>query len=170
LAVKLPVDCVPDTAFGPDQPPVAVQAVAFVADQCSVALLPVVTVLGVAVKVTLGAGVFTATEADCDAVPPLPEHVRVNVEFVVNAPVDWLPLVALPPDQAPVAVQDVALVEDQVSVALPPLSMALGPTLSETVGADGAAATETVADCEARPPVPLQVSTKVDVAETLPVD
>jgi len=62
----------------------------------------------------------------------------------------------LVPDQAPEALQAVAWVEDQVSVALAPLVMALGPTLNVTVGSG--ALTETVVDCAALPPGPLQVS------------
>jgi hypothetical protein len=73
----------------------------------------------------------------------------------VSAPVDWVPLTALLPDQAPEAVQELALADDQVSVALPPLEIALGPTLKLTVGVG--ALTETVADCIARPPFPAQV-------------
>jgi hypothetical protein len=60
------------------------------------------------------------------------------------------------PDQAPEAVQAVALVEDQVSVALAPLAIALGPTLKLTVGSG--AFTETVVDWLALPPAPSQVS------------
>jgi hypothetical protein len=49
---------------------------------------------------------------------------RVNVLVVVNAPVDCPVLLesALPPDHAPDAVQEVALVDDQVSVELAPLA------------------------------------------------
>jgi hypothetical protein len=61
----------------------------------------------------------------------------------------------LAPDQAPEAVQEVALVADQFSVALPPLVMALGPTLKVTVGA--VALMDTVADWAAVPPGPVQV-------------
>jgi hypothetical protein len=75
---------------------------------------------------------------------------------LVSAPVDWVPLTALAPDQAPEAAHEVAFVDDHVSVALLPLLIALGPTLSVTVGAT--ALTETVADCAALPPVPVQVS------------
>jgi hypothetical protein len=70
--------------------------------------------------------------------------------------VDCVPAAALVPDQAPEATHEVALVADQVSVALLPLFIALGPTLSVTVGA--AALTDTVADCTALPPLPVQVS------------
>ena len=45
--------------------------------------------------------------------------------------------------------------DDQVSVALPPLLMALGPTLRLTVGIG--ALTETVVDWTALPPGPEQV-------------
>ena len=70
---------------------------------------------------------------------------------------DCEPLVALEPDQAPEAAQEVALVADQVSVELPPLATVLGAALKLTVGAG--AVTETVADCVALlPPVPVQVS------------
>jgi hypothetical protein len=51
-----------------------------------------------------------------------------------------------------------ALVADQVIVELPPLTMALGPTLKPTVGATLEAATVTVVDCFAVPPGPVQVS------------
>ena len=69
---------------------------------------------------------------------------------------DSVPCSALLPDQAPEAVHEVALVDDQVMVELPPLAMALGPTLKLTVGAD--AVTDTVADCDALPPAPAQVN------------
>ena len=68
---------------------------------------------------------------------------------------DCEPLMALLPDQAPEAVQEVALVADQFSVALPPLVIALGPTLKVTVGA--VALMDTVADWAAVPPAPVQV-------------
>ena len=73
----------------------------------------------------------------------------------MSAPVDCEPLRALAPDQAPEALQAVALVDDHVSVALAPLAIALGPTLKLTVGSG--ALTETVADCDALPPGPVQV-------------
>ena len=73
----------------------------------------------------------------------------------MSAPVDWEPLNALPPDQAPEAAQEVALVDDHVSVELLPLATELGLVLRLTVGAGGV--TETVADCDALPPDPVQV-------------
>jgi hypothetical protein len=75
LAVSAPVDCEPLTALLPDQAPEAVQEVALAADQVNVELLPVVTVLGFAAKVTVGAGEVTVTVDDCVALPPLPVQV-----------------------------------------------------------------------------------------------
>jgi hypothetical protein len=67
--------CEPLTALVPDQPPVAVQEVALVEDQVSVALLPLATVLGLALKLTVGAGAVTDTVADWLALPPVPVQV-----------------------------------------------------------------------------------------------
>ena len=69
------------------------------------------------------------------------------------------PLTALLPDQSPEALQDVAFVDDQLSVELPPLVIALGPTLKVTVGAKEEGATVTVVDCVALPPTPVHVRT-----------
>jgi len=60
------------------------------------------------------------------------------------------------PDHAPDAEHAVALLLDQVSVELVPLVMVLGPALRLTEGAFGV--TETVADWEADPPLPVQVN------------
>ncbi len=69
------MDCEPLAALVPDQAPEAEHEVAFVADQLSVELLPLATVLGLADKVTVGAGEVTETVADCDALPPGPVQV-----------------------------------------------------------------------------------------------
>jgi hypothetical protein len=142
--------------LAPDQDPEAVQAVALVADQVSVELLPLATVLGLAARLMVGTGCVTVTVADCAALPPLPVQLRVYVAFAVRAPVDCEPFNPTAPDQAPEATHEVAFVDDNVSIALLPLVIALGPTLSVTVGAAGV--TETVADCAALPPLPVQVS------------
>jgi hypothetical protein len=63
---------------------------------------------------------------------------------------------ALAPNQAPEAVHEVALLDDQVSVDALPLSIVLGLALKATVG-EGFALTVTVADCAALPPLPAQV-------------
>jgi hypothetical protein len=70
--------------------------------------------------------------------------------------VDCEPLVALVPDQAPEAVQAVALLADQAKTALLPLAIVLGLADKATVG-DGEL-TDTVFVCVALPPAPVQVS------------
>jgi len=70
------VDAEPLTGLAPDQPPEAEQLVAFVADQFNVELVPLATVLGAALKVTMGLLDTTETVADCVALPP--EPVQVN--------------------------------------------------------------------------------------------
>jgi hypothetical protein len=78
----------------------------------------------------------------------------------VSAPVDWLPEVALLPDHAPEAAQEVALVDDQVSVEDAPLAIDVGFAASDTVGSGGGGMpdTVTVVDALALPPEPVQVS------------
>jgi hypothetical protein len=56
LPVKAPVDCEPLTGLVPDQDPAAVQAVALLADQVRVELLPLATVLGLAPRLMVGTG------------------------------------------------------------------------------------------------------------------
>ena len=63
--------------MAPTQAPEAVQEVAFVADHVRVDALPLITELGLTPRVTVGAGDFTDTEADCPALPPAPVQVRV---------------------------------------------------------------------------------------------
>jgi hypothetical protein len=74
----------------------------------------------------------------------------------VSAPVGCEPAMAFAPDQAPDAVQDVALMDDQVNVDPLPLDTVLGLALKLTLTI-GLALTVTVADCAALPPAPLQV-------------
>ena len=74
---------------------------------------------------------------------------------------DSLPERVLLPLQPPEAVQEVALVELQVRVALCPAVMLVGLAESETVGERmgvGVEVTVTVALAEAEPPEPVQVS------------
>jgi hypothetical protein len=75
-AVSAPVVCVPDVALAPDQPPDAVQLVAFVAFHVSVDAEPDATLVGDADNVNVGAG-ETATAADFAIEPPVPVHVSV---------------------------------------------------------------------------------------------
>src|SRR5882672_2411256 len=89
---------------------------------------------GSAEMATAGAGGNT-TFADACLVPPAPVHDSVNVEAAVIAGDVSVPLTAFAPDQAPDAVQLVALVEDQVSWAVAPEFTVVGFALSVTVGA-----------------------------------
>jgi hypothetical protein len=69
--------------------------------------------------------------------------------------VDCEPLAGLLLDQAPEAEHDVAFVAPHLNVELVPLAIVLGVALTVTVGAIDF--TETVADCAALPPAPMQV-------------
>ncbi len=84
------------------------------------------------------AAAVTATCTVAVPLPPPPVHVSVNEEVSVNAPVLREPDVATAPFHAPEALQLVALVELQVSVALLPVTTLLAEEVSVTVGAGGA--------------------------------
>lgn len=104
----------------PVQPPLAVQAVAFVAVQDKSVDAPGATVLSVAVMDTVGAGAAsTFTEAASDAVPPGPVQVSMKVVACVSVPVVSLPSSDFEPDQPSLATQAVAFVADQVNVVDP---------------------------------------------------
>jgi hypothetical protein len=141
----------------PDQAPVATQAPAFLEDHVRVVAVPLLTVLGAAERLTVGAGALTDTTVDCVALPPGPVQERPYVAFAVMAPVDCEPAFDLLPDQAPKAVQEVALVEDQVKLVALPLVTVLGFALMLTV-AVGFELTVTFVDCVALPPLPVQVN------------
>ena len=116
-----------------------------------------VTLAGLALNATVGAGgAETVTVADCEAEPPVPVQVRVNFVVAVRAGVVCEPAVASEPLQPPEAVQEVALVDDQVRAEAAPLLTVAGLAVRVTAGAG--VVTETVADCTALPPVPVQVS------------
>jgi len=85
--LSAPVDAEPLAASLPDHAPDAVQVVALTVDQVSVAALPLATVLGLAVRDTVGAGWVTETVADWLALPPGPVQDRVKVELAFSAPV-----------------------------------------------------------------------------------
>jgi hypothetical protein len=140
----------------PDQAPVAAQELALVEDHVSVELPPLETVGGFALNRTLGCALDTVTMADCDAVPPAPR--QVSAKFAVDVSVEVLrePLVASAPFQAPDAVQEVALVADQLKIESAPFLTVLG--LADKVTAGAGAVTETVVDCVVLPPEPLHAS------------
>jgi hypothetical protein len=131
--------------------------VALLEDQLKVELPPLVTLVGLAVNVTVGCGgAVTDTVVDCPAEPPAPVHVSVYLVALVNAEVAWEPFIAMLPLHPPEAAHAVAFVEDQDSIEVAPLATVLGLALSVTAGAG--AVTVTVADCAALPPAPVQVS------------
>ena len=104
-----------------------------------------------------GAGA-TVTITDSHALPPGPSHCSVKLVVPVSAPVEREPLGGRSPLQPSSAVQPVAWVESQVSVAEPPSSTVNGLAASVITGNCGTAtATVTVLDTE--PPGPLQSST-----------
>ena len=76
FAVSVPVDVVPEVALAPDHPPDATQLVAFVVLHVSCEAEPDATLVGDAVKVSVGAG-RRVTDAVCAIVPPVPEQVSV---------------------------------------------------------------------------------------------
>lgn len=152
----------PVVAWEPDQPPVAVQAVAPLLLHCNWVVAPRVTLAGEADRVSDGADgdEVTATDAVAPAVPPAPVQVKVKLVPVFSAAVASVPLVALVPVQPPLAVHVVALVEDQVRELLPPAATDAGLVDSATVGAGGGGGgvTVTVTEAVPVPPVPEQFS------------
>jgi len=151
-----PVACEPLVATEPLQAPEAVQEVALVEDQARVELPPWETLVGLAVSETVGGVAETVTVADWAAEPPAPVQVRVNFVVAVSAGVVCVLAVASEPLQPPEAVQAVALADDQVSAEVAPLLTVAGFAVSVTAGAG--VVTDTVADCAALPPLPVQVS------------
>ena len=78
--------------------------------------------------------VVTLTFADPVPVRVPEVQVRVKLAAVVRAPVDSVPLVALLPVHAPLAVQEVASVDDHVRVEVPPDVTEVGFAEMVTVG------------------------------------
>jgi hypothetical protein len=141
LVVSAPVDCEPLAGLLPDQAPEAVHVVAFVDDHVSVEALPLATVLGLAVKLTVGAAPMTETVADCVALPPVPVQVSSKTVVLERGLVDHVPLVATGPCQPPDAVQAVASCEFQLKVDMPPLAIVAGDADTVTIGAGEVATT-----------------------------
>jgi hypothetical protein len=87
----------------------------------------------------------TVTAAEPAAVPPLPLQVSVYVSTPTLVGAIWaVPLTPCAPLQAPLAVHDVASVDDQLNVAPAPTTMLAGVAVTLTVGAAGS-----VPDCAA---------------------
>ena len=75
-ALSAPVLALPLVGSLPDQPPEAVQRLVFVEDQLSIDEPPVLTVAGLALRLTVG-GAATLTVTDWLALPPGPLQVSV---------------------------------------------------------------------------------------------
>jgi hypothetical protein len=90
----------------------------------------------------------------------------VKVVVAASAPVLALPLVGSLPDQPPEAVQPVALLEDQLSVAADPLLTVAGVTVRLAPG-EVTAAGPAVGESEALPPPqPLSSPASVEQSRT----
>ncbi|HKW84378.1 MAG TPA: hypothetical protein VJN68_11565 [Burkholderiaceae bacterium] len=168
--MSAPVLWLPDVDFEPLQLPEALHDVALVDDHVSVLLPPLVMLVGDAENETVGAAAAIETVALACAVPPDPVQLNVKVRETVRAPVLWLPDVAFDPLQPPDAVHDVALVDDQLSVLLPPLTTDVGEAAMDTVGVGVELRIETVVLAVAVvPPEPLQVNVYVVADVSAPV-
>ena len=88
--------------------------------------------------------------------PPAPLQLKVNFVVALSAAVTCEPVVAWAPLQPSEALHEVAFVDDQVKVEVAPLFTVVGFAAKVTAGAG--VLTDTVADCAALPPAPLQVS------------
>jgi hypothetical protein len=103
------------------------------------------------------------TCVSAEPVPPAPVHDRPNVVAAVSTELAAVPLVAFDPLQPPVAVHDVAFVEDQVICVAVPVGTVAGFAPMVTVGAAGGGGgggfvpvvTMTVAEALELPPVPV---------------
>jgi hypothetical protein len=162
LCNSAPVLLVPLMASAPLQPPEAAHEVAWVEDQVKVELPPLPTEVGLALKVIVGKAAVTDTTTDCDAELFAPTQEMSKVVVALRAAVRKVPLVFSAPPQPPEAVHEVALVEDQVKVEVPPLPTEIGFALKVIVG--NPARTDTTADCDAELLAPTQEMPKVVVA------
>lgn len=79
-----------------------------------------------------GGPTVTVTERVIEPLAPL--QVNTNVLLVVSVPVAWLPDTSCAPDQAPEAVQEDTLLEDQNSVVDAPFAIDDGFAVNDNVG------------------------------------
>jgi hypothetical protein len=164
VALTAPVAWVPLTPIGVLQPPDAVQELAFIELQVNVEDAPGAITEGY----TDSVAEVTFTVAVAGALmPPAPEQTSVYVVGAATGSVVWVPLVARVPVQPPVAVQEVALVELHVSVAVLPAGTALGVALNAAVGR-GLTTMVTLAGWLV-PPAPAHDRVKVAVLLSAPV-
>lgn len=154
-----PVECEPLTGSGPVHAPEAAHDVAPIEDQVSVELAPVLSELGAALMLMVGAGETTVTVVDCVALPPVPVQLIVKLVVPVSAAVVCEPLAGKLPLQPPAALQPVAFVDDQLRTVAAPGSTVFAFADRLT---DGAGAVTTTSACStAEPPGPAHTSVKV---------
>jgi len=134
--VSGPVLRLPLVASVPLQPPPAVHEAALVELQTKVADAPELSAAGVALRLAVGMTLMPALTTVL--LESLPEQVNMKTEFCVSGRVVWVPERPTFPLQASDATQAVALVEDQVRVAVPPLTTAPVLVFKLTVGASAA--------------------------------
>jgi hypothetical protein len=118
-----------------------VHEVAFVELQVNAAACPLTTLVGDALKLTVGTGRMLTVALAGLLLPPGPVHVNKYVVVLVSAPVLKVPLAATLPRQPPdppVAAHVVAFVEFQVKIEELPLAIAVGAAVRVTVGAEDA--------------------------------
>jgi hypothetical protein len=143
LWVSPVIALLPDVAWVPAQPPEAVQLVALAELHCNVVCPPEVTLVGLAVKESVGAAAgggvtgtaVTVTATDWLTEPPAPEQANTKLELADRGPTDWLPEVALVPLHPPLAVQEVAFAVLHVRVTDEPDCTLLAFDASVSVGA-----------------------------------
>jgi hypothetical protein len=144
-----------------------VQLVALVELHVKVALPPLAILVGLALKLTVGAngGVDVIVIVTlCVAKPPVPVHVRVNFVVADNRPDDCVPAVPFEPDQPSLAVQSVALAEVHVKVDAVPIATLRGLAVRDNEGAGTGELTVTDAVWLLVPPSPVHVRVKLLLA------
>jgi hypothetical protein len=128
-----PVLSVPLAALAPLQAPDAVQLVALVELQLSVATPPAETAVGLAVSTAVGTTLIVTSTGLL--APPAPVQDSAYVVLIASGAVACAPLAASAPLQPPDAVQAVAFVDDQVSVDAAPATTTCGLADSTAVAA-----------------------------------
>jgi hypothetical protein len=129
------VGCEPDSSLLPVHAPDALHAVTFRVDHVNVVVPPGATPGGDAVNVADGdVAEEMETVACAIAAPPGPLQLSLYVVVLPIAPVDVVPLVALPPLQPPEAVHLSALLDDHVNIDDPPDDTDPGFAAIVTVG------------------------------------
>ena len=124
----------------PAHAPPAVQDVMFPEVQRRVTGEPKTTVVGETSNVSVGTGGGRTPRTEIVTVLTADPHVSVYLADAVRGKVVCEPLLALGPDHAPLAVHELALVDDQVKVEVAPEMTVVGFAVSVTVGTGGGGA------------------------------